>query len=56
MLFFIVKKHILCLQVLFSDWPIDVQASAELSPPCDGCRNCYTPEETEVKPKPEKSV
>ncbi|KAF6030872.1 hypothetical protein EB796_010835 [Bugula neritina] len=43
-------------KVLFSDWPIDVQASAELSPPCDGCRNCYTPEETEDKPKPEKSV
>ncbi|KAF6039852.1 hypothetical protein EB796_001849 [Bugula neritina] len=44
------------LQVLFSDWPIDVQASAELSPPCDGCRNCYTLEVSEVKPKPEKSV
>ncbi|KAF6030854.1 hypothetical protein EB796_010841 [Bugula neritina] len=43
-------------KVLFSDWPIDVQASAELSPPCDGCRNCYTPKETEVKPKAEKSV
>ncbi|KAF6030865.1 hypothetical protein EB796_010828 [Bugula neritina] len=43
-------------KVLFSDWPIDVQASAELSPPCDGCRNCYTPKVSEVKPKPEKSI